>query len=136
MLSGYQYKLRYRPGMTNANTDALNRLPLPVKLEVTEDASEPVLSLHILEMTPARLITTVQLRQFTDRDGQTGTYQALCVEWLAKRSGLRVPTLLESPARAKCLGWLYCGGHGLLYLRRRGRWCWRNYMWLTWAYLE
>ena len=70
MLSSYQYKLRYRPGTTNANADALSRLPLTVKQEVTEDLSESVLSLHILEMTPARAITTVQLRQFTDRDGQ------------------------------------------------------------------
>ena len=73
MLSGYQYKLRYRPGTTNAKADALTRLPLSVKPEVTEDPSQSVLSLHILEMTPARPITTVQLRQFTDRDGQLAT---------------------------------------------------------------
>ena len=73
MLSGYQYKLRYRPGTTNANSDALSRLPLPVKPEVTENPSESVISLHILKMTPARPIPTVQLRQFTDRDGQLTT---------------------------------------------------------------
>ena len=73
MLSAYQYRLRYRPRMTNANVNALSRLPLSVKPEVTEDPSESVLSLHILEMTPARPITTVQLRQFTDRDGQMAT---------------------------------------------------------------
>ena len=46
--SGYRYKLRYRPGTTNANADALSRLPFSVKLEVTEDPSEAVLSRHIL----------------------------------------------------------------------------------------
>ena len=40
---------------------------------MTEDPSQSVLSLHILEMTPARPITTVQLRQFTDRDEQLAT---------------------------------------------------------------
>ena len=73
MLSGYQYKLRYRPGTTNANADALSRLPLTVKPEVTEDPSKSVLSLNIFKMTPARPITTVQLRQFTDRIEQLST---------------------------------------------------------------
>ena len=57
-------------------------------------------------MTSARPITTVQLRQFTDRDGQLANCQALCVEWMAERSRFRALTLLESPTRAKCLGWL------------------------------
>ena len=73
MLSGYHYKLRYRPGTTNANANALSRLPLSVKPEVTKDPSESVLLLHILETTPAGPITTVQLRQYTDRDGQLTT---------------------------------------------------------------
>ena len=75
MLLGYQYKLRYRPGTTNANADFLSRLPLSVKPEATENPSESVLSLHILEINPARPITTVQLRQLKDRDGQLATFR-------------------------------------------------------------
>ena len=84
MLSGYQYKLRYRPGTTNANADALSRLPLSVKPELTEDPSESVLSLHILEMTPARLSNNCTTSAVYRQRWTTGNCQASCVEWTAE----------------------------------------------------
>ena len=50
LLSAYQYKLEYRPGIENANADALSRLPTSGSSSTAdEDPPESVLSLHILE---------------------------------------------------------------------------------------
>ena len=135
-LSGYQYKLRYRPGTTNAVADALSRLPLSVKPEVTEDSSESVLSLHILEITPARPITTVQLRKFTDRDGQLATVRHYVSSGWPREVDSELRHCWNRRHELSVLGGCVLWGLESLYLRRRGRGCWRNYMWLTRGYLE
>ena len=69
LLSAYQYKLEYRPGIENANADALSRLPTSGSSS-TADEHPPasVLSLHILEVSATAPVSAAQLRKWTERD--------------------------------------------------------------------
>ena len=63
-LDGYQYKLVYKPGAQQANSDALSRLPLP-------DAHKPTPCgevVNLLSTLEARLIKAETLRLLTARD--------------------------------------------------------------------
>ena len=126
VLSGYQYKLRYRPGTTNGNSDSLSRLPLFVTPEVTEDPSESVLSLHILRMTLARLITTAQLRQFTDRDGQLATVRHYVLSGWPREVDSELRHYWNRRHELSVLGGCVLWGLESLYLRTRGRGCWEE----------
>ena len=68
MLAWYRYTLVYRKGVTNANTDALSRLPTGTCAASTYDPCDAVLSVHILEVTAAEPVTTLQIRRWTEKD--------------------------------------------------------------------
>ena len=51
-LSNYQYHLRYKQGVQNANADALSRLPIPTPAKEVPVPAEVVLSLSVVNDTP------------------------------------------------------------------------------------
>ena len=65
LLSAYDYTIHYKQGKTNANADALSRLPLP--LEVTETPI-PAEVIHLMEHLDATPLSCSQIRRWTDQD--------------------------------------------------------------------
>ena len=68
LLSGYDYKLKYRPGEANGNADGLSRLPVGAK---REDISQVIQSVQLLELT-ASPVTEREMRTATRRDAVLG----------------------------------------------------------------
>ena len=67
-MSGYDYKLKYRPGEANGNADGLSRLPVGAK---REDISQVIQSVQLLELT-ASPVTEKEMRTATRRDAVLG----------------------------------------------------------------
>ena len=68
LLSGYDYELRYRPGVNNGNADALSRLPLDAR---NGDISQVVVSVSLLELV-ASPVTEKEVRTATRTDAELG----------------------------------------------------------------
>ncbi len=65
VLAGYNYTIRHRSGSTHENCDALSRLPLPTKPDVTPSPAEYVELIEQLNESP---VTAAHIRQWTTRD--------------------------------------------------------------------
>ena len=57
-LAAYEYKIAYKAGETNANADALSRLPLPKMPESVSVPGETILLLEHLDHIPSTLATS------------------------------------------------------------------------------
>ena len=66
MLSGYNYELKYRPGLQNGNADMLSRLPMMSK---NGDFSERVVSVGMMELVKAP-VTEKEVRLETRGDAE------------------------------------------------------------------
>ena len=64
-LAAYEYEISYKAGNTNANADALSRLPLPKMPESVPIPGETVLLLEHLDQTP---INSRHIQEWTRRD--------------------------------------------------------------------
>ena len=64
-LAAYEYKIAYKAGTTNANADALSRLPLSKMPESVPVPGETILLLEHLDHTP---INSQHIREWTRRD--------------------------------------------------------------------
>ena len=64
-LAAYEYKIAYKAGTTNANADALSRLPLSNMPESVPVPGETILLLEHLDHTP---INSQHIREWTRRD--------------------------------------------------------------------
>ena len=64
-LAAYEYRIAYKAGETNANADALSRLPLSEMPEYVPIPGETVLLLEQLEHTP---VNSRHIREWTRRD--------------------------------------------------------------------
>ena len=58
-------QFRYKQGKTNANADALSRLPLPSDMRETPIPAEVI---HLMEHLDATPLSSSQIRQWTDQD--------------------------------------------------------------------
>jgi hypothetical protein len=65
LLSAYDYTIRYKQGKTNANADALSRLPLPSD---TREIPIPAEVIHLMEHLDATPLSSSHIRQWTDQD--------------------------------------------------------------------
>ena len=65
LLSAYDYTIRYKQGKTNANADALSRLPLSSDTRKTPIPAEVI---HLMEHLDATPLSSSQIRQWTDQD--------------------------------------------------------------------
>ena len=65
LLSAYDYSIQYKQGKTNANADALSRLPLPSDVRESEIPAEVV---HLMEHLNSTPLSSSQIRQWTDQD--------------------------------------------------------------------
>ena len=64
LLSAYDYKLEFRPGVEHANADGLSRLPLELK---EEDISQSGCSVHMMELVSSP-VTENEVRMETRRE--------------------------------------------------------------------
>ena len=64
VLAGYNYTIRHRTGSTHGNCDALSRLPLPTKPDVTPSPAEYVELIEQLNESP---LTAAHIREWTTR---------------------------------------------------------------------
>ena len=64
-LSGYDYRLYYKPGKENVNVDSLSRLPLPETLENTQQPTEII---HMMEKIDKSPINARAINQWTACD--------------------------------------------------------------------
>ena len=51
-LAAYNYTIKYKPGIKHGNADALSRLPLPVRPQITPLPAETVWTMEPLDSTP------------------------------------------------------------------------------------
>ena len=65
MLGAYDYRIRYRQGKANANTDALSRLPLPV---ADCKAPQPAEVVHLMEYLSTTPVSSSQIKVWTNSD--------------------------------------------------------------------
>ncbi|XP_077967758.1 uncharacterized protein LOC120345656 [Styela clava] len=65
LLDGYQYELVYVPGKNQANSDALSRLPLPVKPDYIPPCGDVV---NLLEAVDSTLVKVDAIQSWTRRD--------------------------------------------------------------------
>ena len=65
LLSAYDYTIHYKQGKTNANADALSRLPLPSEVTETPIPAEVI---HLMEHLDATPLSCSQVRRWTDQD--------------------------------------------------------------------
>ena len=65
ILCGYDYSIQHKSGITNADTDALSRLPLPDSPTAVPLPGETVLLLQCLQQTP---VTASRIKVWTDKD--------------------------------------------------------------------
>lgn len=64
-LSGYDYRIAYKPGKEHANADALSRLPLPDTPTVVPVPGDTILLLETLQCSP---VTATAIKAWTDCD--------------------------------------------------------------------
>lgn len=64
-LAAYEYKIAYKAGETNANADALSRLPLPKMPESVSVPGETILLLEHLDHIP---VNSSHIQEWTRRD--------------------------------------------------------------------
>ena len=65
LLSAYDYTIHYKQGKTNANADALSRLPVPSEVTETPIPAEVI---HLMEHLDATPLSCSQIRRWTDQD--------------------------------------------------------------------
>ena len=65
ILSAYDYRVQYKPGVQHGNADGLSRLPLPESVNEIPTPGETILMLENLQTTPVNI---KHVRQWTDRD--------------------------------------------------------------------
>ena len=65
ILSAYDYRVQYKPGVQHGNADGLSRLPLPESVNRIPTPGETILMLENLQTTPVNI---KHVRQWTDRD--------------------------------------------------------------------
>ena len=65
VLGAYDYRIRYRQGKTNANADALSRLPLPV---ANCEAPQPAEVVHLMEHLSTTPLSSSQIKVWTNSD--------------------------------------------------------------------
>ena len=65
ILSAYDYRVQYKPGVQQGNADGLSRLPLPESVNEIPIPGETILMLENLQTT---LVNIKHVRQWTDRD--------------------------------------------------------------------
>ena len=65
ILSAYDYRVQYKPGVQHGNADGLSRLPLPESVNKIPTLGETILMLENLQITPVNI---KHVRQWTDRD--------------------------------------------------------------------
>ena len=64
-LSAYEYKISYKAGETNGNTDGLSRLPLPEMPESVPVPGETILLIEHLDGTP---VHSGHIKEWTKRN--------------------------------------------------------------------
>ncbi len=64
LLSAYNYNLRYRPGVQNANADGLSRLPVEA---LEEDVTGPCIAVHMMELVSAP-VSSKEISEETVKD--------------------------------------------------------------------
>ena len=64
-LSAYDYRIKFKAGLENANADLLSRLPLPETPARVPDPGETVLLMDILETS---VVTAAQIKAWTAKD--------------------------------------------------------------------
>ena len=64
-LGGYDYTIQYKEGKSNANADALSRLPLRASKTETPRPAELI---HLMERLDSSPLSSTQIRQWTDTD--------------------------------------------------------------------
>ena len=64
-LGAYDYRIRYRQGKSNANADALSRLPLPM---ADREVPQPAEVIHLMEHLSTTPLSSSQIKLWTDSD--------------------------------------------------------------------
>ena len=74
-LGAYDYVIRYKQGSTNANADALNRLPLPT---TERETPQPVEVVHLIEHLSTTPLFSQHIKTLTDVDPSLSRSDVSC----------------------------------------------------------
>ena len=91
ILSGYDYTIQHKSGVTNADADALSCLSLPDSPIDVPLPGETVLLLQCLQQTP---VTAQRIKEWTNGDALANASSKLRNEWMARQCGERNATVL------------------------------------------
>lgn len=103
-LAAYEYKIAYKAGTTNANADALSRLPLPKILESVPVPGETILLLEHLNHTP---INSQHIREWTRCNPVLSKVHQFYTEWMATPlPGCAATPIFEPESRINHRRWM------------------------------